>query len=724
MTDSTEKKDLMLPSEGEREKSRSRRILISAALFVIIISLLIYQFGFGFWVNVLIVLLGIGLIIVAHEFGHFITAKLVDMNVEAFSIGFPPTFIGIKRTEKGCRIRILPSLFKKEGKEGSDCEDESSDQGHLTMYLGRGKKNSDTEYRFGLIPFGGYVKIVGQEDVGTAQTSDDPRSYANKAVWQRFLVIVMGVIFNCLLAVVMFMVIFGMGKELPPPVVGGIVPDSPAAKTGLAVGDEIIEIAGNKSFLDFSDIAMAAALSGKGEKIAMMVRHADGSVGRYEIAAEKEDGAYISIRQFGIMQPVSLNISRYLTKDGADKLSKQTGFEPGDNITAVNGTEVKSYWQLQEMVSGIFEPTVTLKAERSSDADGKPGKAVKQVESRVELGINSSSKSASKTDLGNIYTFVPRLKVVEIPDNNDGKFLQGDVIVRIAGTEEPNLAQFRRIVKDNKNKQIPVEVLRLDSEGVERTVPLVVTPGYNKKSRTVALGIMIGPDLSRAAVAETVDIKDGPKGLNIPKGAIITAVNGQSVSSYYDIMKIALANIDKKVKFDWTKGSTESGSAVLSAQDWQAVRPVRSFISDVPFEPVLKLYKAKNFVEAMEMGYKKTWTFILQSYLSIRRIAEGLVGSEELSGPVGIAAISYKVVSSSSFSDFIYLLALISACIGAFNILPILPFDGGLALFLLIEKIKGSPVNERIQNFFATTGWVLVGCFFLYVSFNDIVRFF
>ncbi|MDP2933559.1 MAG: site-2 protease family protein, partial [bacterium] len=248
--------------DGGQQRGRNRQILLWIIFFAIAVLLLIYNFGITFLVNVLIVLLGIGLIVVSHEFGHFIAAKLMDMNVKAFSIGFPPMLIGIKKTEKGWRLRLLPALFKKGDSESAD--DDLADEGRLTCFLGKGGKNGDTEFRIGAIPFGGFVKILGQEDVGLAQNSDDPRSYANKPVWQRFAVVIMGVVFNAILAVAMFMIIFGMGKKLPPPIIGEIVPNSPAARVGLAVDDEIIEIAGRSSYLDFSYIVMAAALSGRG----------------------------------------------------------------------------------------------------------------------------------------------------------------------------------------------------------------------------------------------------------------------------------------------------------------------------------------------------------------------------------------------------------------------------------------------------------------------------
>jgi regulator of sigma E protease len=727
MTDSENiQKGEMPHLDGGQQRDRNRQILLWIIFCAIAIFLLIFHFGFVCLKNVLIALSGVGLMIVVHEFGHFITAKLMDMNVTAFSIGFPPTLIGIKRTEKGCRLRVLPALFKKEDSQSAD--EDLSDGGRLTFYLGRGNKHGDTEYRIGLIPiFGGYVKVVGQEDVGIAKTSDDPRSYVNKPVWQRFAFVVMGVVFNAILAVAMFMVIFGIGKELPPPIVGGIAPDSPAARAGLAVDDEIIEIGGKSSYLDFSDIAMAAVLSGRSQKVAMKVRHEDGSIGRYELAAEKLENG---IRQFGIMPPVSLNIMKNLAKEDADELFEQTGFKPGDKVVAVNGIEVQSYWQLQQIVSNIFGPTITLKVERAGESNGKTGQVIELVEGTARLGINSSSKKpASKFDFVNIYTMVPRLKVVEVLDNGDllkhrGWLEKGDVIVKIEDIVDPNLRQFRQITEKFRDKSMPVEVVRTDANGVEKIVQLSVIPRYDEALKKVVLGILIEPDFDRAIVGDTVDIVDGPKGLVIPKGAVITAVDGQKVSNFYDVMRIAVQNVGKDVKFDWAKDTAESGSAVLSAQDWKALRPVRSSISNIPFEPLVRLYKAKNIIETVQMGYKKTWTFIVQSYLSIRRLVEGLVGPKELMGPVGIAAISYQIVSSYSILDFVYLLALLNVFVAALNILPMLPFDGGHALFLLIEKIKGSPVSEKIQNAFAMTGWVLVGCLFLYVTFNDILRFF
>ena len=516
------------------------------------------------------------------------------------------------------------------------------------------------------------------------------------------------------------MLIFGIGKKLPPPVVGDVVPDSPAAKAGLEEGDEIIEIAGKSSFLDFSDIWMAAALSGRNQNVPMKVLHKDGTIGQYSIEPNKIDKS-AGYRQFGIEPPISLNVD--VQKQDANVIFQQTGLKPLDKVVSVVGKPVKTYWQLNRIVSDIYEPTVTLGVERVSEVNGI--KKTSLIDCNVPLSFNSSSKKiTSKYDIGNIYTLVPRLEVTGTGNGKDNKFKKGDCIVKVGDVNDPDFRQLVETVEDHLNKQLTATVLRLDPDGVEQKVILTVIPRYNKDIKRASLDIALRLDWDRAVVAETVDIPDGPNALAIPKGATITAVNGQIVSNYYDIARIAAENINKELKFDWIKGLNKSGSAVFSAQDWKNISPVKPLISPALFEQVTRLYKAKNIIQAVEMGYKRTWTFILQSYLSIGRIAEGLVGPKELSGPLGIAAMSYQVVSTYSILDILYFLALLNACIAALNILPLLPFDGGLALFLLIEKLKGSPVSERIQNAFVMTGWLLVAALFLYVSYNDFMRFF
>jgi regulator of sigma E protease len=114
--------------------------------------------------------------------------------------------------------------------------------------------------------------------------------------------------------------------------------------------------------------------------------------------------------------------------------------------------------------------------------------------------------------------------------------------------------------------------------------------------------------------------------------------------------------------------------------------------------------------------------FMAQSYVTLRRLLEGLVSPKHLMGPIGIVTLSYRIVTERPFIYYAYFISLISAFIAVFNFLPLLPFDGGHVVFLLVERIKGSAVSERIQGAIAYAGWVMVGALFLYVTFNDVVR--
>src|SRR5262249_33916046 len=139
----------------------------------------------------------IGILILIHEWGHFIVARWAGVGVERFSIGFGPV------------------LLRWRGKE--------------------------TEYCLSVIPMGGYVKMMGEENPlegGAAMPYDPSKAFALKPLWKRFLIVFAGPGMNFVLAAVIFMGVLGtVGRPVWPPVVGRVDPGGPAASTGLATGD-------------------------------------------------------------------------------------------------------------------------------------------------------------------------------------------------------------------------------------------------------------------------------------------------------------------------------------------------------------------------------------------------------------------------------------------------------------------------------------------------------
>jgi len=157
----------------------------------------------------------LGLLIIVHEFGHFIIAKLFNVKVFKFSIGFGPKLIG--------------------------------------------HKYGETEYIVSALPLGGFVKMLGEQVDEEVPVEEEERSFAKKPVWQRFCIVAAGPLFNLLFAVFLFFMIFAIAG-LPTPVdntvIGAISTDSAAQKAGLMADDIILSINGKETFkwLEVADI--------------------------------------------------------------------------------------------------------------------------------------------------------------------------------------------------------------------------------------------------------------------------------------------------------------------------------------------------------------------------------------------------------------------------------------------------------------------------------------
>jgi len=656
--------------------------------------------------NVIVVLLGFGAVVLVHEFGHFITAKLGGIKVEAFSIFMPPTVLGIRKTQSGLKVRILPSFSKQQVEEAPE-------------------ESEVTEYRVGLFPFGGYVKLLGQEDTGPVKQIDDPRSFARKPVPIRMAVIAAGVTFNVISAAIIFMVVFLVGINLSPAVVGGVVARSPAAEAGLQPGDEFVEIEGKSKDLDFSNIMIAAALSNADEKVAVTVRRMDGSLFETSLAATNLGNSF---REFGILQPLSLTIA-----DVAEPniLRARTGLAPEDRVISVHGTEVDHYWQLNDIVEKTLAPSIQITATRGQ----KDGAKTVRTTLPLDWSVARNGEVESEKDLGHVYSLVPRLRVMGVngddeyapptDDEQDGttRLRAGDVILAADDVAYPTYKELREITTKYENQPLALTVLRTDANGVEQKVAVTVKPRRAPGEERVVIGFLPVLDANHPVVAKAISTSDDPNGLDIPRGATIVGVNDKPVASFFDIVREIRKGEGRPVTLQYRLDGAVEGGITLSQAAMEEGVTVHSVLAEpVPFRPLERLYQAKGPLNALGMGYRRTWTFIAQTYITLTRLIGGLISPENLMGPVGIITFSYRIVAEQPMVNYAYFLGLISATIAVINFLPVPPFDGGLIVLMLIEKIKGSALTERTQGIVAYTGWVLVLILLVYVTFNDIVR--
>ncbi len=171
-------------------------------------------------------LIVLGVLIFFHELGHFIMAKAFGVGVEKFSLGFGPALVKWKK--------------------------------------GR------TEYCISAFPLGGFVKMVGEQPDSPLSDEDRPYAFNLKPVFQRMIIVAAGPVFNFLLAIIIFFVLFSVvGLMLLKPEIGEVRADSPAAEAGLQKGDRITWIEGN-AIESWSEMAEAIAAS-NGAPVAIRV---------------------------------------------------------------------------------------------------------------------------------------------------------------------------------------------------------------------------------------------------------------------------------------------------------------------------------------------------------------------------------------------------------------------------------------------------------------------
>jgi regulator of sigma E protease len=179
--------------------------------------------------NVVPVTLVLGFMILIHEWGHFIAARLLGVRVDVFAIGFGPRLFGFKRGE--------------------------------------------TDYRLCALPFGGYVKMAG--DTPGEERSGAPDEFLSKTRWQRVLIAVAGPAMNVILAVVIMLGLFMVGSPeaafMSQPVrVAGVVPDSAAEKAGLQPGDIILNVNGRPT-AHWEDALFEVGVTQPGNRVILSV---------------------------------------------------------------------------------------------------------------------------------------------------------------------------------------------------------------------------------------------------------------------------------------------------------------------------------------------------------------------------------------------------------------------------------------------------------------------
>lgn len=641
--------------------------------------------------NILYVAIGLGLVIFFHELGHFAVAKWCDVFVERFSIGFGPILIA--------------------------------------------RKWGETEYALSAIPFGGYVKMLGQDDIDSTQlTSEeiaqDPRSYSAKPVWQRMGIISAGVIMNVLTAVLFYAFAFGIGITQLQPIVGSVIAGGPAWEAGIRAGDRIEEINGRR-LRSFEDIIRSVVLSSGTVRI--VGEHSDGEP--FDVSVEPDGTG--TRRQVGISPANATQVAELA--EGASPIlagsaasRAETPLKAGDRIIAVNGEPIETFSALSDQLARHRAEDVTLSVERAT-ASTASSKASDEVH-EIKIGPNKTRTLGIRIEFGRIASVVAGSPAAK------AGIQAGDQITRVDGQDvggELDPMQMPNYFAEKAGDTVTVELQRSKSEGApeQLTVELVPDdrPGWIERpvSRGEPLAIpaigvayhlsprilsvVAGGPAEKAGLARSDNIdtislvlpKDLPleptqdkRRIDIPMVETINEKTNQNFAYAFTLMQ----EVPQRHVLVKIRGKKEE----IQIEPWSDPNatwymPTRGFLPSRLHEKV----QATGIGDALAIGYEQTVNSVIELYSTLRNLVTGHLSVKELRGPIGIAEIAYQT-SRSGTAELLWFLGYLSVNLAVLNFLPIPVLDGGHMVFLIWEAVTRRKPSERAVQY-AT----MVGLFFI-----------
>lgn len=728
------------------------------------------------------VLIGFSIIIFVHELGHFLAAKWVGIRVDRFSIGFGPRLFGYRRGE-GFTLGRRP--------------DYSADELAARRY-------GETDYCFKALPIGGYVKMLGQDDViineqtGAVTLSDDPRAFTNKPVGRRMIVVSAGVVFNLLFAALLLMIVFLVGKRMPAPVIGLVEPGTPAQGL-LQPGDRVLEIDGRRVD-SFMDIRLGVVL-GSADEVRLKIER-DGEVLTVDVPTAGEDEQGLP----------TLGVDPMLTTEVAadvPPVGNLPSLRRGDVITHVDGQPVANAYDVYVLFTRSRGRTLKLTVQRP-DPDDPQRKTTVECYQRARLLVSPATLEAVQqgrfTDASHILGLRRRLVVGLVAKRQPAEkagFQPGDVIARWGAVLNPTYEELLASIRANDGRPIPVVVER---DGQVRE--LTVTPRrpfrlFGRSDPKVGLEFsLLGAEEDKPVVADVAP--DTPfAALNIPRGALLLEVDGRPVSNWFDVVELLKAAAGRTIEVRYRAGNNEGsgqvsvpsslvnelnlppgalvwsvdgqGSVTVRRADGKEVElPVRGSplalqallrskigkevtirysrsFRDEPvaarfrvradnydpwqlrisytfdpriFEPQTELVSAHgNPIRALKMGINATAYQVWQVYRFLTKLVSRSISTQAVAGPVGIIGIAFERAKMGT-AELLFFLAFLSVNLAVLNFLPVPVLDGGLMIFLIIEKIKGTPLSMKAQIVSTMVGLAAIIIGLLFATIQDIGRFF
>lgn len=270
------------------------------------------------------------------------------------------------------------------------------------------------------------------------------------------------------------------------------------------------------------------------------------------------------------------------------------------------------------------------------------------------------------------------------------------------------------------DKNIPKNMLLQSKTWVQRFLTIIAGVMFNFILAIILLfiiGLANGVNLNKPII-NSIDTNYPISETSIKKGDLITKINNIKINSTDRLLLELQVNSGKTINFlikhnDGTKEQIKVKPKMTKKDDQKVYN----------YGFTLKSNKKFGLVAAIKYGFTKTASLFCQMILIIKYLFIGKLSINSLAGPIGIFNIVGEA-AKTGILNILYLIAYLCINVGIINLIPLPAFDGGRVLFLIIEKIKGSKVNPKIENTIHTIGFGLLMILMIVITWNDILRLF
>ncbi|MCR4319195.1 MAG: RIP metalloprotease RseP [Candidatus Brocadiaceae bacterium] len=549
------------------------------------------------------------------------------------------------------------------------------------------KQWGETEYRLSLFPLGGYVKLAGENP--DEEKTGASYEFSSKSIGQRASVLVAGVVLNALLAFVAFIVAFQIGVPFITSEVGDVIPGQPAWQAGIQKGDKITEIGGIDD-PDFEDIFTVVALSNTTTGIPIKVKRGN-DVFHTEVIPmyDQEHG----LQRIGIMPATSLEIDKIFAFENNESPARDAGIQVKDLVVAVNGKRITSESEFREVESQSAGKEITLTLLRNSEEIKV--KATPSKISRWMLGLSGASSIIDGVKYNSIASKAGLMKGDEIIEVNSNP------IIGFTGFKNAFMAYEDKtcILTVKRNNKIILVSVPLEDTGAKEDFLKSITPFYGLTIDSVVPGFP----------AEKIGLQPGDK---------IISLNEKELHHWSELLQAVVSGQGKPITIGWMRGTEKLTSAIAPQKNGETA----AGSIGVKFREKTE-FKKYGLIGSCVVGAKKTVINVQRLYLTLRGFFSQRLSTKNVGGFILIAQASYES-AKVGMGKLVYFLGILSLQLALLNILPVPVLDGGHLLFLLIEKIKGSPVSQKTLSIAQYIGFAMIISLVIYATRNDIVRLF